>query len=252
MMLYISCVGVFILAFYCSLTFITVFYHRAFAHKAVIIDPRYERLIAFLCTWVTGVDLKTWVCMHRLHHLYSDTPQDPHSPVHNSFVVGMLHSMHFSFIASMKGLKNHDETYTSVVSDFKFSRSWVTKNEVMIFIPAILHILVAILLASALNSWLLGLSYWLGIMSHPFQGWLVNSVGHKYGYRTFQLADNSHNNTWVGLFVAGEGYQNNHHKFPESAKFSVRSGEYDMGYILCKLMEKLGILQIHYRCTTVL
>jgi stearoyl-CoA desaturase (delta-9 desaturase) len=191
--------------------------------------------------------------MHRLHHLHSDTPQDPHSPVHNSFVIGMLRSMHFSFVKTMKGLAKNDEPYTSIVSDLAFPSSWVAKNEVMIFMPTILHILIAIFLALTLDSWLLGLSYWLGMMSHPFQGWLVNSVGHKYGYQTFQLNDNSYNNTWVGLFVAGEGYQNNHHRFPVSAKFSIRHGEYDMGYTLCKVMEKLGILQIHYHaCANVL
>jgi len=81
-------------------------------------------------------------------------------------------------------------------------------------------------------------------MSHPLQGWMVNALAHTYGSRNFETTDDSKNNTLVGYFVFGEGYQNNHHHSPQSAKFSVRPTEIDLGYVMVKVAEKCGILKV--------
>ena len=65
------------------------------------------------------------------------------------------------------------------------------------------------------------------------------------GKRNFETDDQSTNNMWVGLFVFGEGYQNNHHKYPKRAKFSINWNEIDMGYGLSLVAEKLGLLKIN-------
>jgi len=88
-----------------------------------------------------------------------------------------------------------------------------------------------------------GAAYWLGIMSHPVQGWMVNAFGHAYGYRTFDTPDHSRNNTLVAWLVFGEGYQNNHHHAPTSPKFSVLPGEIDLGYLLCRGAVRLGMIE---------
>ena len=85
----------------------------------------------------------------------------------------------------------------------------------------------------------------MGIMGHPFQGWLVNALAHRYGKRNFSTNDESTNNTLVGLFVFGEGYQNNHHHAPHSAKFSVKWNEIDFGYTMCLIAEVFGLLKIN-------
>jgi stearoyl-CoA desaturase (delta-9 desaturase) len=92
--------------------------------------------------------------------------------------------------------------------------------------------------------WALGISYWLGMMSHPVQGWIINSFGHAVGGRNFDTPDNSRNNHLAAWLVLGEGFQNNHHRFPASAKFSFRRGEVDMGYWICRILDKFGILEI--------
>jgi fatty-acid desaturase len=92
--------------------------------------------------------------------------------------------------------------------------------------------------------WLLGAAYFLGMMSHPVQGGLVNSLGHAWGGRNFDTPDNSRNNHPVAWLIFGEGFQNNHHRYPASARFSYRRHEVDLGYAACILLEKLGLVEI--------
>ena len=81
-------------------------------------------------------------------------------------------------------------------------------------------------------------------MTHPIQGWAVNSFGHWFGYRNFETNDNSRNNTIVSLLVVGEGLQNNHHERPGSASFAVRWWEIDFGYVLCKIAQAFRVIDI--------
>ena len=80
------------------------------------------------------------------------------------------------------------------------------------------------------------------MMSHPFEGWLVNSLGHAVGYRNFDTADQSRNNTWVAWYALGEGLQNNHHHNPGRANFAVAKGEVDLGYYICRALVAMGLL----------
>ena len=75
------CVAVFAAAYLLNITYISVFYHRALAHRAIDMGPRMRRFVVATGPWITGMDPKAWVCMHRLHHVHSDTEKDPHSPV---------------------------------------------------------------------------------------------------------------------------------------------------------------------------
>jgi stearoyl-CoA desaturase (delta-9 desaturase) len=108
----------------------------------------------------------------------------------------------------------------------------------------LVHFLIAVVMGHLLNSYLVSFAYFSRIMGHPVQGRAVNALAHKYGCRNFELEDNSRNNLWVGLLVFGEGLQNNHHAFPRAAKFSHRFPEIDLGYLLCLVGEKLGLIRI--------
>ena len=73
--------------------------------------------------------------------------------------------------------------------------------------------------------------------------WSVNSICHKFGYRTFQTKDQSRNNVLISLFTFGEGFHNNHHAFPQSAQFGRTRWEsiLDSGYWVVRLLKKLGV-----------
>ena len=83
------------------------------------------------------------------------------------------------------------------------------------------------------------------MLSHPLQGFVVNAFGHRFGGRNFDTPDHSRNNLIVAALVFGEGLQNNHHRYPASARFSYRLPELDLGYVWCQGLEKLRCLSIN-------
>jgi stearoyl-CoA desaturase (delta-9 desaturase) len=106
------------------------------------------------------------------------------------------------------------------------------------------HLGLALTLAALTGHWLLAASYFVGIMSHPIEGWAVNALGHAVGGRNFETPDNSRNNHLAAWLIVGEGFQNNHHRYPASARFSYRWPEVDPGYAICRLLETAGLLQV--------
>lgn len=238
----ILCLAVFAGAYALNMTYISVFYHRAFTHDAVAINPRLRSFVIKTSNWVTGIDLKAWACMHRMHHTYSDTMKDPHSPKRWGIFGTALGQLH-SYNLTLRGLIKNKPEYTAVVKDLDFPVSELNRRGLWL-VPYILHALIWLACGLMFNAWLLGAAYFLGMMSHPVQGWLVNSFGHAVGYRNYNCSDDSRNNTLVAWTCFGEGYQNNHHRFPRSAKFSMRWFEFDLGFLVTKILAALGIVEI--------
>ncbi|MBC7691209.1 MAG: acyl-CoA desaturase [Methylotenera sp.] len=242
MIILLSALLIFSTGYLLNIFYITVFYHRALTHRSVVMSPATERFLASTGSWVTGIDPKAWACMHRLHHQYSDTPRDPHSPIHQGvfgLAMGQLRSYEKILVRLIRG----DKKLSAVVSDIPFDVNYLNRKKLW-FLPYLLHVGIAVAFGFAFQNAIPGIAYFLGIMSHPVQGWMVNALAHKYGYRNFDSSDHSRNNTLVALLVFGEGLQNNHHQFPGSAKFSITPKELDLGYGLCLLAERVGILQI--------
>jgi stearoyl-CoA desaturase (delta-9 desaturase) len=242
-MYYLACLSTFALASTVNMTLITVFYHRGLAHGALTIRPWARRWLLPLGVWLTGLDPKGWACMHRLHHKHSDRRRDPHSPLYHG-VFGVLFAQLRAYERVLVGLLTRQPEFTDVVRDLVLPVSWLNRRRLWL-LPYALHTGVALTLGWVWGLWLLGACYWVGLLSHPLQGWVVNALGHKYGDRNFDTSDNSRNNTLAAWLIVGEGYQNNHHRYPASARFSYRSGEVDLGYVLCRLLEVLGVVVIH-------
>lgn len=239
---WIACFLVFWAAYLLNIFYISVLYHRGLTHGAVKLKPWLVKLTAWTGNWVTGLDPKGWTCMHRMHHQYSDTPQDPHSPVYQGLLplfIGQLHSYNRTLV----GLLRKEEPFTSTVSDLKFEVNWLNRKKLWM-VPYLFHIGVGCLVGYAFGGFWIGYAYWLGMMSHPIQGWMVNALAHKFGYRNFETEDNSRNNPLVAYLVFGEGFQNNHHQYPSRANFAVTKREVDLGYLLCRLSQRLGLLEI--------
>ena len=229
-----------------NMFYISVLYHRALTHKSIELGPLMTKWLGLTGVWFTGLDPKTWACMHRLHHMYSDTDKDPHSPARFG-VIGVWISQYKSYIEIQNKLLSQDKELYLLVKDIPFDVSFTNRHN-MTWLPYIIHGLVGFFLGSWFTS-IAGVAYFLGMMSHPLQGWMVNALAHKYGRRNFNTPDQSTNNTLVGLFVFGEGYQNNHHHAPQSAKFSYKWYEIDFGYTLCVFAEKIGLLKINRSST---
>lgn len=241
MMYGLVCLAIFAASYLVNIVTISVLYHRGLAHKALRLSPGTLKFAAVLGNWVTGLDPKGWVCMHRLHHAHSDTALDPHSP-RQAGILGVFVKQLRSYERILIGLARREEKYTSLVKDLEFDISWLNRKRVW-YLPYVLHLAIAVG-AGVTGHWLAGAAYFFGIMGHPFEGWLVNSFGHAVGGRNFQTTDDSRNNNLVAWLVCGEGFQNNHHQHPSSAKFSYRWWEIDPGYALCHVMEALGLVGI--------
>lgn len=243
--MYLAICGlVFFLAYFLNVVTISVGYHRGLAHKALRLSPAFRRIVIAGGSWVTGLDPKAWVVMHRLHHEHSDTPEDPHSPV-NVGILGVGGEQLRSYKRVLVGLLKNDPRYLKYTRDLDFELNALNRNRRWYF-PYLLHAGVGLTLGFSVGG-LLGLAYFLGMMSHPVQGGIVNSLGHAWGGRNFPTADNSRNNHLAAWLIFGEGFQNNHHRYPASATFSFRRREVDLGYGICVVMERLGLLEIDRR-----
>src|SRR5436305_3580865 len=115
----VRCAAVFTVAYLLNILTISVGYHRGFAHQAVTLHPLLRRLVIAGGNWVTGLDPKAWVVMHRLHHEHSDTPLDPHSPT-NVGILGVALEQLRSYERVLVGLLKRDPAYLKYASDLDF------------------------------------------------------------------------------------------------------------------------------------
>jgi stearoyl-CoA desaturase (delta-9 desaturase) len=157
-------------------------------------------------------------------------------------VFPLLYGQLKSYKKTLRGLITAQKSYLSFVSDLDFPVNALNRQGLW-YVPYMVHAVIAATISVGLGHWMLGAAYWFGIMSHPIQGWMVNALAHKFGYRNFKTEDNSRNNYLVALLVWGEGYQNNHHHAPNSATFSAKWWEIDMGYHLCKIARWLRMVE---------
>jgi stearoyl-CoA desaturase (delta-9 desaturase) len=141
------------------------------------------------------------------------------------------------------GLAKGNPDYISHVEDLDFPINWLNRSGLW-YVPYAVHLGLAVALAALTGYWLLGASYFVGIMSHPIEGWVVNALGHAVGGRNFDTPDNSRNNHLAAWLIVGEGFQNNHHRYPASARFSYRWPEVDLGYALCRALEAVRLLEV--------
>ena len=236
------CIAVFVVTYLINCTMVAVFYHRGFSHGAVKLSRPAMWVTQHLGIWLTGLDPVGWACMHRRHHAFSDTPEDPHSPVHAGFF-GVFSAQLKSYERCLVGLATGRKSYTRYVKDLPFGVNILNRKKLWI-LPYVLHFGIALAIALPTGMWALGAAYILGMLTHPIEGWVINSFGHAVGKRNFDTNDNSRNSHIAAWLVFGEGYQNNHHAFPASAKFSYRPVEVDMGYAICLVLEALGVLKI--------
>jgi stearoyl-CoA desaturase (delta-9 desaturase) len=73
--------------------------------------------------------------------------------------------------------------------------------------------------------------------------WSVNSICHLWGTRPFRSSDESRNNPIVGVLALGEGWHNNHHAFPTSARHGLEWWQFDSSWLMIKSLEKVGVVR---------
>jgi len=234
----------FIAHWYLSLFFQTFFLHRYASHGAFTMSAFTEKVF-FVLTWIfQGSNYLSpygYGVMHKMHHAYADTPNDPHSPKYDETIWKMMWKTKTVYSSIASGKADIDSRFTDGVPQWlafdKFARSWVSR----IFWGA-MYLGVYYLYADQLWLWIfLPLQFILS----PIHGAIINWFAHKYGYRNYEVGDTSKNFLPFDFLMMGESYHNNHHKHGNRANFGgIRWHEIDPTYLVIKLLDRVGVIKI--------
>jgi sn-1 stearoyl-lipid 9-desaturase len=210
---------------------ITLCYHRALTHRGLRLRKSLEYVLAIFGALALQGDPIRWVATHRKHHAHSDAQGDPHG-----------RNVGFRWAHVRWLYKRNDAMPTEEELD-KFAPDLYAQPfyRALRYIHGPLQLaLAALLFAFGGWSWVIwGVFVRLVISYHAT--WLVNSAAHSSGYRTYLTRDLSTNCWWVALISWGEGWHNNHHAFPYSARHGLRWFEIDPTWWSVKVLALLGL-----------
>jgi fatty-acid desaturase len=208
-------------------------YHRLLTHRGY----KTHKWTEYFLTWCGTLALEGgpifWVATHRIHHQHSDREGDPHTPREGTWWA------HAGWILSGGGLHHDVSVLARYVPDLVrdpghvlLSRWHWTSNVI---------VGLALLAFGGVPYVLWGIFFRTTVGLHAT--WLVNSATHKWGSRRYDTRDDSTNNWWVALLTFGEGWHNNHHAHPVSARHGLAWYEFDISWITLKLFNALGVVR---------
>lgn len=216
---------------------VTIYLHRAMAHRALELSFLPSHFFRFWLWLTTGMNTKEWIAIHRKHHARCETDDDPHSPQTHGLLKVLFTGVWLYVIAT----RNRDD-----VEKFGFGspNDWIERN---IYTP---HGRSGLLLLFFIEFALFGFIpaaalVMLSIIWIPFwAAGVINGVGHFFGYRNFSTSDASNNIFPWGIIIGGEELHNNHHAYPTSAKLSSKWYEFDIGWFYIRCMELVGLAKV--------
>jgi stearoyl-CoA desaturase (delta-9 desaturase) len=211
---------------------VTIFLHRAQAHRALDLGPIPAHFFRFWLWLTTGMVTKEFVAVHRKHHAKCETEDDPHSPQTRGLKALLLTGVELYRTEA----KNAE---TLVKYGHGTPDDWIERNLYTRFswqgVGLMLIINVLAFGAIGLTVWAVQM-VWIPVWATG----VINGIGHYWGYRNFEAPDASTNVSPWGILIGGEELHNNHHTYPTSAKFSVKPFEFDIGWGYIRAMEVLG------------
>jgi stearoyl-CoA desaturase (delta-9 desaturase) len=205
-------------------------YHRLLTHRSYKTHKWIEYFLTICGTLALEGGPIFWVATHRIHHQRSDREGDPHTPREGTYWA------HMGWIIHGEGLHHDSSVLARYVPDLSRDpfHVWLSKWHWMTNVVVGLALL-------AFGGWTYVL--W-GVFFRTTWGlhatWLVNSATHIWGNRRFQTRDDSTNNWWVALLAFGEGWHNNHHAHPTSARHGLAWYEFDLNWVFISLLKAVG------------
>jgi stearoyl-CoA desaturase (delta-9 desaturase) len=221
---------------------ITGFYHRYFSHRAFRTGRVMQFLLAVIGASAAQRGPLWWASQHRHHHAHADASQDAHSPHHHGFLWS-----HLGWFLSRPNFA----TRSNLISDLVKYPELRFLDRFDLVVPLALACLLYLL-----GEWLARDFSHLGTDGPQLLVWgfvistialyhatfTVNSLAHNYGKRRYATRDSSRNNTWLALLTFGEGWHNNHHHFPGSARQGFFWWEIDLTFYVLRLLAMTGLI----------
>jgi sn-1 stearoyl-lipid 9-desaturase len=206
-------------------------YHRLLTHRGYKTPKWLEYFLTVCAVLALEGGPIFWVATHRIHHKYSDKDGDPHSPRDGKWWA------HVGWILIGKSMHHDTQTLSRYVPDLAKDKFhiWITKYH---YVPMImLGVILAAIGGLPMVLW--GICFRTVFGLHAT--WLVNSATHIVGSRRFETRDFSTNSWWVALLSFGEGWHNNHHAHPVSARHGLAWYEIDLNWYGIWILKKLGL-----------
>jgi len=206
-------------------------YHRLLTHRGYKVPKWLEYTMAVCATLSLEGGPLVWVATHRVHHQNTDIPGDPHSPHEGGWW------SHAGWIIYGAGAAGEPALLAKYAPDIAKDRFyvWLTRFH---WVPLV--VLALILLSIGGWPWVLW-GIFLRVTVGLHATWLVNSATHMWGSKRFSTRDDSRNNWWVALLTGGEGWHNNHHAHPVSARHGFAWYEFDVNYYGIWILKKIGL-----------
>ncbi len=224
---------------------ITVGFHRYFTHKSFETNAVVRFILAALGSMAVQGSVLRWVAQHRRHHQHSDTPADPHSPHHHGHgIMGMVRGfwhahIGWAFKPDVVGLDRYVTDLRKFVSIRVASALFPLWILLGLVVPAVLGGLITGTWGGALFGLIWGGLVRVFLVHHIT--WSVNSVCHLWGSQPYPDKDHSRNNLVFGVLALGEGWHNNHHAFPTSARHGLRWWQIDVSYYVIRALALVGL-----------
>lgn len=225
---------------------VTIGYHRLFTHRSFEAPRPVRAVLAILGAMALEGPVIKWAAQHRSHHQHSDAPGDPHSPhLHEgdgllAMLRGLWHA-HVGWIFSPDppGLYRYAQ---DLLAD-RLLRVITTLYPLWIVLSLLIPAAIAGLITQSWTGAFLGF-LWGGaarvFLVHHIT-WSINSVCHFWGSQPFRSHDHSRNNLLFGFLAMGEGWHNNHHAFPTSARHGLAWWQFDLSYYIIRAMAWVGL-----------
>lgn len=231
-----SLVLVTLLLTHITIAAVTIYLHRHQAHRSLELSPWVAHFFRFWLWLTTGMQTKAWAAIHRKHHAKCETPEDPHSPqtrgLKTVFWTGAeLYRAESKNLETLEKYGHH--TPNDWIEHHLYSRfAWQGLGLMLIIDLALFGVI-------GLSVWAVQM-LWIPVTAAG----VINGVGHVWGYRNFEAPDASTNIVPWGILIGGEELHNNHHTYPTSAKLSIKSYEFDIGFVYIRALAGLGLAKI--------
>jgi stearoyl-CoA desaturase (delta-9 desaturase) len=212
---------------------VTLYLHRCQSHRALELHPIVSHFFRFWLWMTTGMLTKQWAAIHRKHHAKVETDEDPHSPQRKGLWMILFQGTEFykKEAKNQETLERYGEgTPNDWIENNVYSRYSALGIRSMLVIDLVLFGPIGLTIWAIQMAWI------------PFfAAGVINGVGHYVGYRNFETQEASRNLLPLALFIGGEELHNNHHTYGTSAKFSVKWWEFDIGWLVIRLLQLFGL-----------